>query len=54
MFIEFDTIFSPIMTFDVPRVYNLLTDAGEREDTLFPYTWVPGKAPPNSRSMRCR
>ncbi len=27
---EFDTIFSPIMTFDTPRVYNILTDPGER------------------------
>ena len=54
MFKELDTIFSPTMTFDTPKVYNLLTDPGERENILFPYTWVPEKALPNSRSMRCR
>ncbi len=46
MFKELDTIFNPTMTFDTPRVYNLLTDPGERENILFPYTWVPEKALP--------
>jgi arylsulfatase len=43
---ELDTIFSPTMTFDTLRAYNLLTDPGEREGILFPYAWVPGEALP--------
>jgi len=27
-------------------MYNLLTDPGECENVLFPYTWVEEKAPP--------
>ena len=55
MFKEFDTIFSPTMTYDTPKIYNLLTDPGERENILFPYTWVPGKALPQlTEHARCR
>jgi arylsulfatase A-like enzyme len=46
LFNENDTIFSPTRTFDTPRVYNLLNDPGERENVLFPYTWVAEKALP--------
>jgi arylsulfatase len=46
LFNELDTIFSPTMTYDTPKVYNLLTDPGERENILFPYTWVALKALP--------
>ncbi|MEE8156305.1 MAG: arylsulfatase [Phycisphaerales bacterium] len=46
MFKELDTIFSPTMTFDTPRIYNLLIDPGETLNVLFPYTWVPEKALP--------
>ncbi len=28
----------------MPRVYNLLTDPQERENVLFPNTWVPKAA----------
>ena len=27
-------------TYTMPRVYNLLTDAQERDNVLFPNTWV--------------
>ncbi len=46
LFNELDTIFSPTMTYDTPKVYNLLTDPGERENILFPNTWVALKALP--------
>jgi len=46
LFKENDTIFSPTMTFDTPKVYNLLNDPGERENVLFPFTWVAEKALP--------
>ncbi len=28
----------------MPRLYNLLTDPQERENVLFPHTWVPKAA----------
>ena len=46
LFKENATIFSPTETFDTPRVYNLLNDPGERDNVLFPYTWVAEKAIP--------
>ncbi len=46
LFSENETIFSPTMKSDTPRVYNLLNDPGERENVLFPYTWVAEKALP--------
>ena len=30
----------------MPRVYNLLTDPQERDNVLFPNTWVPKAALP--------
>lgn len=46
LFKENATIFSATETFDTPRVYNLLNDPGERDNVLFPYTWVAEKAIP--------
>jgi len=46
LFSENETIFSPTMNYDTPRVYNLLNDPGELENVLFPYTWVAEKALP--------
>jgi arylsulfatase len=46
LFSELDTIFSPTLTYDTPRIYNLLNDPGERENVLFPNTWVAEKALP--------
>ena len=46
LFKENATIFSPTESFDTPRVYNLLNDPGERDNVLFPYTWVAEKALP--------
>lgn len=46
LFKENATVFSPTETFDTPRVYNLLNDPGERDNVLFPYTWVAEKALP--------
>jgi arylsulfatase len=45
-FKELDTIFSETRTYDTPRLYNLHTDPGERQNVLFPYTWVPRAALP--------
>ena len=46
MFKENAGIFSKTETFDTPRIYNLLNDPGERDNVLFPYTWVAEKALP--------
>ena len=43
-FKEQDTVFSETRSYGTPRVYNLLTDPQEREDVLFPHTWVPKAA----------
>ena len=32
--------FAPLQTFTLPRVYNLLADPQERDNVLFPATWV--------------
>lgn len=46
MFKENAGIFSPTETYDTPRVYNLLNDPHERNNVLFPNTWVAEKAIP--------
>jgi arylsulfatase len=46
LFNELDSIFSPTIAYDTPKVYNLMTDPGERLNVLFPNTWVPQKALP--------
>jgi arylsulfatase len=45
-FKEMDGIFGEVRQYDMPRVYNLLTDPGEGENVLFPHTWVPQGALP--------
>jgi arylsulfatase len=37
---------STMRTYTMPRVYNLLTDPQERDNVLFPNTWVPKAALP--------
>ena len=32
--------------YNMPRVYNLINDPGERDNVLFPHTWVPKAALP--------
>jgi arylsulfatase A-like enzyme len=34
----------PLRTYTMPRLYNLLTDPQERDNVLFPHTWVPKAA----------
>ncbi|WEM45517.1 arylsulfatase (plasmid) [Photobacterium sp. DA100] len=46
-FIEQDTVFSETKHYAMPRVYNLYNDPGERENVLFPHTWVPKAALPH-------
>lgn len=46
MFKENASIFDETLTFDTPRVYNLLNDPNERESVLFPNTWAVEKALP--------
>jgi arylsulfatase len=43
-FKELDSVFSETVQYGMPRVYNLLTDPQERENVLFPNTWVPKAA----------
>ncbi len=43
-FKEQDSVFSETLSYGTPRVYNLLTDPQERENVLFPHTWVPKAA----------
>ena len=45
-FKEMDNVFGAVVQYDMPRVYNLLTDPGEHENVLFPHTWVPQGAMP--------
>ena len=35
---------APLTTYTMPRVYNLMTDPEERNNVLFPNTWVPKAA----------
>jgi len=37
---EQETAFSQSISYDLPRIYNLLTDPQERNNVLFPATWV--------------
>ncbi|WP_425044730.1 hypothetical protein [Primorskyibacter sp. S87] len=46
MFKENASIFDETLSFDTPRVYNLLNDPNERESVLFPHTWAVEKAQP--------
>jgi len=34
----------PLRTYTMPRLYNLLTDPQERDNVMFPHTWVPKAA----------
>jgi arylsulfatase A-like enzyme len=43
-FKEQDSVFGELHTYTMPRVYNLLTDPQERDNVLFPNTWVPKAA----------
>ena len=43
-FKELDSVMSETAQYGMPRVYNLLTDPQERENVLFPNTWVPKAA----------
>ena len=45
-FKELDTIFGEVREYGLPKVYNLYKDPGERENVLFPHTWVPKAATP--------
>ncbi len=55
-FNELDSIFSPTLAYDTPKIYNLMTDPGERLNVLFPNTWVAQKALPqlteHAKSLR--
>ena len=35
---------SEMVTYTMPRVYNLYTDPQEKDNILFPHTWVPKAA----------
>ena len=39
-FKEQDTWADVLRTYTMPRLYNLLTDPQERDNVLFPHTWV--------------
>ena len=43
-FKEQDSAFDQLRTYTMPRAYNLLTDPQERDNVLFPATWVPKAA----------
>ena len=43
-FKEQDSAFDSPRSYSLPRVYNLLTDPQERDNVLFPHTWVPKAA----------
>jgi arylsulfatase len=43
-FRELDSVLSETVEYGMPRVYNLLNDPQERENVLFPNTWVPKAA----------
>ena len=43
-FKEQDSAFGELRTYTMPRAYNLLTDPQERDNVLFPSTWVPKAA----------
>jgi arylsulfatase len=37
---------SVLRTYEMPRIYNLMNDPQERDNVLFPHTWVPKAALP--------
>lgn len=41
---EQDSVFGETKSYGTPRIYNLYTDPNERENVLFPHTWVPKAA----------
>ncbi|MHC4129351.1 MAG: arylsulfatase [Planctomycetota bacterium] len=41
---EQDSAFGELRTYTIPKVYNLLNDPQERDNVLFPNTWVPKAA----------
>jgi arylsulfatase A-like enzyme len=43
-FKEQDSVFGELRTYTMPRLYNLLSDPQERDNVLFPATWVPKAA----------
>jgi arylsulfatase len=43
-FKEQDSAFDKLRSYTMPRVYNLLNDPQERDNVLFPNTWVPKAA----------
>jgi arylsulfatase len=43
-FKEQDSAFDELRAYTMPRVYNLLNDPQERDNVLFPNTWVPKAA----------
>jgi len=43
-FKEQDSVFGELRTYTMPRVYNLLSDPQERDNVIFPATWVPKAA----------
>ena len=43
-FKELDSVMSQVAEYGMPRVYNLYSDPQERENVLFPNTWVPKAA----------
>ena len=43
-FKEQDSPFDELRTYTMPRLYNLLADPQERDNVLFPATWVPKAA----------
>jgi arylsulfatase len=45
-FKEQDSAFDEMRIYTMPRVYNLLSDPQERDNVLFPNTWVPKAALP--------
>ena len=45
-FKEIETIFGEVKEYGMPKLYNLHKDPGERENVLFPHTWVPKAAMP--------
>ncbi len=45
-FKELDTIFGEVKEYGMPKVYNLYKDPQERENVLFPNTWVAKAAMP--------
>jgi arylsulfatase len=43
-FKEQDAWSGVLRTYTMPRLYNLLSDPQERDNVLFPHTWVPKAA----------